>query len=155
MSLQVGSVRLIDSFTFLPMALSAMPKAFDEPKMKKCYFPHLFNTEENQSYKGKWPDASFYSPASIGGTFYGGTRSTPGTIMKRAKCSIFKSTLWRTARATSTFCVVVALNSRTCLSTRRTLTHLQRTAQLPGAQPSVQDSLPKAWHNWHCTPCWI
>jgi len=65
MSLQVGSARLIDSFNFLPMALSAMPKAFGEPELKKGYFPPMFNTEENQSYKGKWPDASFYSPASM------------------------------------------------------------------------------------------
>jgi len=56
---------LIDSFNFLPMALSAMPKAFDETEFKKGYFPHLFNTQENQNYIGQWPDASFYSPASM------------------------------------------------------------------------------------------
>jgi len=52
MSLQVGSVRMIDSYNFLPMALSALPKAFDEPELKKGYFPHLFNTKHNQQYNG-------------------------------------------------------------------------------------------------------
>jgi len=65
MSLQVGTVRLIDSYNFLPMALSALPKAFDEPELKKGYFPHLFNTNDNQQYNGPWPDAAFYSPATM------------------------------------------------------------------------------------------
>jgi len=37
-SLQVGTVKLLDSFNFLPMALSAMPKAFDEPELKRAIF---------------------------------------------------------------------------------------------------------------------
>jgi len=65
MSLQVGTVRLIDSYNFLPMVLSAMPKAFDEPELKKGHFPHLFNTKDNQNYTGPWPDAIFYSPATM------------------------------------------------------------------------------------------
>jgi len=52
LSLQVGTVRIIDSCSYLPMPLSVMPKAFDEPELKKGYFPHLFNREENKTYMG-------------------------------------------------------------------------------------------------------
>ncbi|KAJ8019310.1 hypothetical protein HOLleu_42148 [Holothuria leucospilota] len=31
-------------------------------KLKKGYFPHLFNTTENQTYMGHFPEASYYAP---------------------------------------------------------------------------------------------
>lgn len=65
MSLSVGEIKIIDSFSFLPMALSALPKAFDEPELEKGFFPHLFNIEQNWNYIGEWPDAYYYSPASM------------------------------------------------------------------------------------------
>lgn len=39
------NVRVIDSFSFIPMALSKMPKTFGLDELKKGYFPHLFNTK--------------------------------------------------------------------------------------------------------------
>lgn len=65
MSLSAGKVRIIDSLNFLPMPLAALPKAFGEPELCKGYFPHLFNRVENQNYVGPWPDAYYYSPATM------------------------------------------------------------------------------------------
>ena len=42
--------------------LSAFPKLFDLEEMKKGYFPHYFNTNENTNYCGPMPDVSFYDP---------------------------------------------------------------------------------------------
>ncbi|XP_062602299.1 uncharacterized protein LOC134264018 [Saccostrea cucullata] len=39
-----------------------MPSAFDLNEMKKGYFPHFFNTEQNQNYVGPYPPAAFYNP---------------------------------------------------------------------------------------------
>lgn len=65
MSLSVGSIKIIDSFNYLPMALAIMPKTFGFDEMAKGYFPHLFNKKENWDYVGKYPDAFFYSPANM------------------------------------------------------------------------------------------
>ncbi|KAG8177809.1 hypothetical protein JTE90_021142 [Oedothorax gibbosus] len=59
------SIKLIDSFNFLPMALSQFPKTFGITELAKGYFPHLFNTAENQDYIGPLPDASYYSPDTM------------------------------------------------------------------------------------------
>jgi len=63
--LSVNNIRIIDSFNFLPMSLSAMPKAFGIEDACKGFFPHLFNIKENQTYKGNFPDAFTYSPATM------------------------------------------------------------------------------------------
>ena len=42
-------IRVIDSLNFLPMKLSALPKAFGINELKKGWFPHHFNTQENQN----------------------------------------------------------------------------------------------------------
>ncbi|KAJ8019010.1 putative DNA polymerase [Holothuria leucospilota] len=55
-------MRFIDSVNFLPMPLANMPKTFGIHELKKGFFPHLFNTTENQSYVGLLPDASFFAP---------------------------------------------------------------------------------------------
>lgn len=65
MTLSVGQVKLIDSFNFLPMALSALPKAFGVNELAKGYFPHLFNTVKNWDYVGPWPEIYYYSAASM------------------------------------------------------------------------------------------
>ena len=44
------------------MALSKLPEAFGLEELTKGYFPHLWNTLENQNYVGAVPDASFYGP---------------------------------------------------------------------------------------------
>ena len=64
----VGSglnIRLLDSLNFLNMLLSQLPKNFGLVEMKKGYFPHLYNTEENSMLKCRkrlthLPNPSFY-----------------------------------------------------------------------------------------------
>ncbi|XP_062575191.1 uncharacterized protein LOC134237107 [Saccostrea cucullata] len=42
--------------------ISKMPSAFGFDELKKGYFPHFFNTEQNQNYVGPYPPAAFYNP---------------------------------------------------------------------------------------------
>ncbi|XP_060572998.1 uncharacterized protein LOC132730933 [Ruditapes philippinarum] len=53
-------IKVIDSLNFLPMKLSALPKAFGLTELKKGWFPHYFNTSDNQTYVGPYPDAKKY-----------------------------------------------------------------------------------------------
>ncbi len=59
-------IKVIDSLNFLPMKLSALPKAFGLKELKKGWFPHYFNTKENQSYVGPYPDAKYYGHDFMG-----------------------------------------------------------------------------------------
>lgn len=63
-TLPIFDIRFIDSLSFLPMKLSKMPKAMGF-QGSKGYFPHLFNTAENQDYVGPLPDAKYYSPETM------------------------------------------------------------------------------------------
>ncbi|XP_046666652.1 uncharacterized protein LOC124358395 [Homalodisca vitripennis] len=64
--MELDNVRFIDSLNYFPMALSALPKAFDlGPEKKKGYFPHLFNTLANQNYTGPIPAKEYYCPDSM------------------------------------------------------------------------------------------
>lgn len=56
------NLMIIDSFSFLPMPLSALPSCFGIQELKKGFFPFLFNTRENQFYVGPVPNAEFYRP---------------------------------------------------------------------------------------------
>ncbi|XP_048775446.2 uncharacterized protein LOC125680045 [Ostrea edulis] len=58
----VFGLRFIDSYNFLPFALAKMPSAFGLTELKKGYFPHFFNKEQNQNYVGPYPDAHYYNP---------------------------------------------------------------------------------------------
>lgn len=51
--------RFIDSVNFLPMPLKAFSKTFNLEAVKGFY-PHYFNTKENEFYVGDVPDKSFY-----------------------------------------------------------------------------------------------
>lgn len=51
------SIKITDSFNFLPMALSRLPACFGFKELKKGYFPHWFNTSLNQNYVRNLPDA--------------------------------------------------------------------------------------------------
>lgn len=62
MSVMVGSVKVIDSYNFLPMKLADLPKTFGFLELHKGYFPHKFNTRNNQNYVGQWPQEDDYSP---------------------------------------------------------------------------------------------
>ncbi|KAG8192310.1 hypothetical protein JTE90_002131 [Oedothorax gibbosus] len=58
-------MRFVDSFNFLPMALSKLPKTFGKQEIAKGYFPHLFNIDANQDYVGVLPAPEFYSPDTM------------------------------------------------------------------------------------------
>ena len=51
------SNRILDSVNFLPMKLFKLPEAFGLQELKKGFFPHFFNREENVS-----PPVQFYAP---------------------------------------------------------------------------------------------
>ena len=59
--IKFGEITIKDSINFIPMALSKIPKTFDLKELKKGYFPHLFNTPENQDYVGNVPNKKFYN----------------------------------------------------------------------------------------------
>ena len=59
LSLKHNKLKLIDSFMFLPMALSDFSSTFCLPE-SKGYFPHLFNVPSNQGYVGCLPDVKYY-----------------------------------------------------------------------------------------------
>ncbi|XP_020298726.1 uncharacterized protein LOC109862963 [Pseudomyrmex gracilis] len=64
--LTAGRTKFSDSINYMPMRLSALPKAFGlRGGVKKGYFPHLFNTLANQSYVGPLPAVEYYSPDSM------------------------------------------------------------------------------------------
>ncbi|KAK3929146.1 putative DNA polymerase, partial [Frankliniella fusca] len=50
--MKVGNWKFIDSLSFMPMALSAMPKAFGLTELKKGYWPFLANKPEYYNYEG-------------------------------------------------------------------------------------------------------
>lgn len=58
----IAGVRFIDSLSFLTMALSRFPKTFGLKGAMKGYFPHYFNTRDNQSYVGVYPAPEHYGP---------------------------------------------------------------------------------------------
>ena len=62
LSLEIPNVKFIDSMNFLPMALSNFPKTFGIRELKKEFFPHFFNIQENQNYVGYMPGKSYYDP---------------------------------------------------------------------------------------------
>ena len=62
LSLTTGDITFKDSLCFLPFPLSAFPSTFGITEQCKGFFPHLFNTIENQNYDGPMPPAEMYDP---------------------------------------------------------------------------------------------
>ena len=62
LSFRSGALKFIDSLSFLPMPLASFTSTFNLTEMKKGFFPHLFNTPDNQNYEGRIPDIEFYDP---------------------------------------------------------------------------------------------
>ena len=54
------NMRVIDSLNFFPMKLAKLPEAFGLDTLRKGFFPHFFNTEDNQNYVGPYPEAKMY-----------------------------------------------------------------------------------------------
>ena len=65
LSFTSGPLKFIDSLSFLPMPLASFPGTFNLSELKKGFFPHLFNTPENQQYVGRIPDLEFFDPDSM------------------------------------------------------------------------------------------
>ena len=65
LTFKTGSITFKDSLCFLPFPLATFPSTFDIKEIKKGYFPHAFNTPENQGYVGSIPDKSFYDPEGM------------------------------------------------------------------------------------------
>ena len=55
LSTSVDNLNFIDSMCFLQMPLSGFTKALGLRELKKGFFPHFFNTAENQDYVGEFP----------------------------------------------------------------------------------------------------
>jgi hypothetical protein len=62
LSIEFRHVKIIDSFSFIPMGLDKFSKTFSINEHKKGFFPHLFNKAENYDYKGPYPPKELYSP---------------------------------------------------------------------------------------------
>ena len=58
-------LHFIDSYSFLSMSLSKFPATFGLTELKKGHFPHFFNTEANQHYRGCMPELIHYRPDSL------------------------------------------------------------------------------------------
>ena len=55
LSLVSGNLKFEDSLCFLPFVLTLFPATFGLTKLHKGFFPHFFNTMENQDYEGPMP----------------------------------------------------------------------------------------------------
>ena len=62
LTFKAGPITFKDSLRFLPFPLAAFPSTFGIKEIKKGYFPHAFNTPQNQGYVGSIPPKSFYDP---------------------------------------------------------------------------------------------
>ena len=62
LSFKSGPFKFIDSLCFLPMPLASFPSTSNLTELKKGFFPHLFNTPDNQQYVGRIPHLEFYDP---------------------------------------------------------------------------------------------
>ena len=60
MTIKELRMRFVDSLNFLTMPLASFPKTFGEKELKKGFFPHYFNTEENFYYEGKIPPLRYF-----------------------------------------------------------------------------------------------
>ena len=60
------NIRFVDSLSFISLPLREFPKTFGLDELAKGYFPHYFNTDENQNYIGSYPDKSYYGYSELG-----------------------------------------------------------------------------------------
>ena len=56
----VYDMKIIDSMSFLSTGLSKIPEMFGLNELCKGYFPHYFNTNENFTYVGVYPNKEHY-----------------------------------------------------------------------------------------------
>ena len=60
-------IRFVDSLNFLTAPLSRLPTMFGLKTLKKGFFPHKFNTPENQKYVGPYPEKKYFCPEMMKG----------------------------------------------------------------------------------------
>lgn len=65
LSLSTGDITFKDSLCFLSFPLSSFPATFGIEELCKGFFPHQFNTSENQEYDGPMPPADTYDPEGM------------------------------------------------------------------------------------------
>lgn len=58
-------LRFIDSLSLFLQPLSSLSESFNIEELKKGFFPHKFNTPENQEYVGSLPSIENYYPESM------------------------------------------------------------------------------------------
>ena len=62
LSLRSDRLTFKDSLCYLPFPLVNFPATFGIEELCKGFFPHKFNTLENQDYQRPMPDVSYYNP---------------------------------------------------------------------------------------------
>ena len=65
MSMEVQFLTFIDSLNYFHTPLAKLPKMFGLHELQKGFFPHLFNTIENQTHVGPMPPTQFYDPEGM------------------------------------------------------------------------------------------
>jgi len=65
LSFKTDRLTFKDSLCFLPVPLANFPATFGIQELTKAFFPHLFNTLDNQEYRGPMPPASSYDPDGV------------------------------------------------------------------------------------------
>lgn len=65
LTLQSDRLTFKDSLCFLPFPLASFPATFGLTELKKGFFPHLFNTLDNQEYVGPMPPLETYDPEGM------------------------------------------------------------------------------------------
>ncbi len=65
LSMSIPNITFKDSMCFLQMPLSSFPKSFGLREQKKGFFPHFFNTVNNQNYVGRIPAQDYYDPQGM------------------------------------------------------------------------------------------
>ena len=71
-SIEVGNLKFLDSFSFISLPLSKFQSTFNlPPLLKKGFFPHFFNVSENQSYVGPIPDMIHFAPDDMSSAMRG------------------------------------------------------------------------------------
>lgn len=62
LTLSFKGVRMIDSFSLIPMVLEKFTKTYGLNELKKGFWCHLFNKPVNKNYIGSIPDKKYYTP---------------------------------------------------------------------------------------------
>jgi hypothetical protein len=125
--LDVCGIKFIDSYNFLPSALAKMPVAFGLSELKKGYFPHFFNTAENQHYMGPYPDPQYSTTCPLPT----GKRSSPGATNRKKKTFDLQNFFWITIFQIWIFYAVTVPNSNQPCMLSFVLTCFRNPLRLP------------------------